>query len=77
MSVVDEDTGMLHAKLDKAITSIEVSKDLFERVDSKLNGLYGKVRTVQRWALVIGALVVANLALTVAAIIVLVAGGHR
>lgn len=74
---VDDEDSVIHAKLDKAITSAEVSKDLFERIDSKVNGLFGKLRTIQRWALIVGALVVANLALTAAVILMFLAGGHR
>lgn len=76
VAVSDEDSA-LHGKIDKAIVAAEVSKDLFERIDSKVNGLFGKMRTLQRWAIIVGALVVANLALTAAVILVLIAGGGR
>jgi hypothetical protein len=63
-------------KVNAAITKAAVSEDLFNRVDSKLNGIFAKLRGLRTTVIVLGALVVANLSLTAAVILVLVAG-HR
>lgn len=72
LAPVDDEDSVLHAKIDAAIASAEVSRDLFDRIDGKLGGVFGKIRKLERLVLVLGALVAMNLAMTGAVILVLV-----
>ena len=71
-SEVDPDDSVLHAKVDAALVSAAVSKDMLARLDSKLDRISSQMREFEKYALVVGAVIVANIVMSAVMVMIMV-----